>query len=761
MSTDNSNISNNSNSVMVNPTEGEVAFRETPYRGGYSGETQPAVNVVHSSGMTPQVLILLLTCAIKRCWKWAFFLGLILASLGATATWMFYPVKYEATAWIFAYSQVPYTVFQTPEGRGDYANFLATQFARIRSPQLLAEALTDPQLSQVQELHKQKDQIKWLQKNIVVKQQGQSEYFTISYSDARPADALAVATAVTDAYLKRYANETNKRDVQLTTDLLLEKNQYENAVRLQRQALTRLMKEAASKRSEFSSLPGGAAQMQSIRKDYILEEAKLQAMLARYEAAKGFNPENREIPQLVLDNAIRNDPAMLYQQSFIDTLTAKIEARTKTVNPNDDILQNMQVQLREAKEELVALERTLRTTKQRELQENLKMKAQDNLWTFEAEIESQKALVAILAEKMSQETVEVQEGTEEAATIRFLEEEMVRDTQILNKLAERIAVIQAENRSPARVIPDQAPTLPTMPNTENLLPITILVGIGLFGVPFVLGIALEMMKPRLYHVSQVRKAIPEVLIGEIMEPPVAWLHGNTFRKRLARYRETVHNWCTHLLLADPFRHYQTMAVASVAGDDGKTFLAIQIATAMAQMKSGPILLIDGDMRVGRLHLLFGNEESGPGLADVLSFRKGIGEAIVMNEREPNLHLLSAGNLDISPYELLGDGRFRELLDTLSTHYSMILVVVPPITNAAESLIMASSVESVVLCVRQGETVLAAMEDAFRKLVDTGSHVDGIVVKDIPYSHMAGKDGGFSDKIEQIRLAHLLKQSDAY
>ncbi|MDR0337441.1 MAG: CpsD/CapB family tyrosine-protein kinase, partial [Planctomycetaceae bacterium] len=302
-------------------------------------------------------------------------------------------------------------------------------------------------------------------------------------------------------------------------------------------------------------------------------------------------------------------------------------------------------------------------------------------------------------------------------------------------------------------------TIPTKPNNAKQILFATVGALGCLCFPLFLGIAIERLKPRLYHVSQIRRAIPQVILGEIMEPPVAWIHGATFRKRLARYRESVHNWCTHLLLSDPFRNCRTLAVASVAGDDGKTFLAVQVAVAMAQMKSGPVLLIDADMRVGRLHLLFGNEETGIGLADVLSFRNGFGEAVVLNEREPNLHLLSAGQLDVSPYELLGDGRFRELLDTLESHYSLVLVVLPPVANAAESLIMASSTDSVLLCVRQGETILAAMEDVYRKLVSTGSSVDGIVVKDIPYYQMAGKDGGFADKLEQIRLAHLLQYTD--
>jgi len=122
-------------------------------------------------------------------------------------------------------------------------------------------------------------------------------------------------------------------------------------------------------------------------------------------------------------------------------------------------------------------------------------------------------------------------------------------------------------------------------------------------------------------------------------------------------------------------------------------------------------------------------------------------------------------LDVSPYELLGDGRFREMLDSLElgptnpSGYSLIIVVLPPVANAAESLIMASSTDSTLLCVRQRETVLAAMADVYRKLVNTGASVDGIVVKDIPYYQMAGRDGGFADKLEQIRLSHLLQYAE--
>jgi capsular exopolysaccharide synthesis family protein len=390
---------------------------------------------------------------------------------------------------------------------------------------------------------------------------------------------------------------------------------------------------------------------------------------------------------------------------------------------------------------------------------SMKANFEQQIWAKDMEIRSQEILVQNLRKRYSEQISNSERRTVKIVDVSFQQDQLRRINGVLDLLQTRVVGLDTERNAPERIQLKKKAVIPTEPKVKNRLPMAAAGGFVFFFVPIMMGIVIERLKPRLYHVSQIRRGIPTVVIGEIMEPPVAWVHGAKFRKRLARYRESVHNWCTHLLLSHPFNQCKTLSVASVAGDDGKTFLAVQIAVAMAQMKSGPVLLIDADMRVGRLHLLFGNEETGIGLADVLSFRNGFGEAVVLNEREPNLHLLSAGQLDVSPYELLGDGRFRELLDTLESHYSLILVVLPPVANAAESLMMAASTDSTLLCVRQGETVLAAMEDVFRKLNNTGSSVDGIVVKDIPYYQMAGKDGGFADKLEQIRLAHLLQYAD--
>ena len=134
-------------------------------------------------------------CSFER----QYLVAILVSLIGAGLFWLLFPAQYEANAWFFAYSQA--SIHHPPS---EYETFLADQFAMIKSPQLLEEALNDPRLAQVKEFRNQKNPVEWLHKNISIGRAGKSEYFTISYRSSIPEDAQAVVTAVAHAYLERY-----------------------------------------------------------------------------------------------------------------------------------------------------------------------------------------------------------------------------------------------------------------------------------------------------------------------------------------------------------------------------------------------------------------------------------------------------------------------------------------------------------------------------------------------------------------------------
>ena len=724
----------------------------------YARNRAPMIDPIESAKLTPQILVLLVLSGLTRHWKWSVPLGLILGLLAAGLLYLIFPLQYEARATVQIRAQKPQFLFDVQQG-GGYNEFVNTQLALMKSTVVLDKALEDNLVSKLPIILKQRDKRGWLWKNLSVKPEGKSEIVVISIETDTPEASERIVNTVVDCYFNFIDDITRINESTMLTNL-------RQARRTQQQTATSLqeMIRAATKQAASQGAVAGQEGMvaglglgESLLRDLTVADAQLITMNAELKAIENRIAQPNQIPLSVL---VTLNPELADLNGRLVSLEQQRERYAAAVPANSPSprMKSLDAEIKAIQDRIISMSNDANSSETQALMKKFAVQEELNKYYCEQRIQTQKILVEELRKKYTEQLAQSSGRAENVVDVTFNQAQLKRTDKTLETIDDRILAITSESQAPGRI----TPLPPATSSLPSIVKQVMIVGMGaaMFGFfPLFLSIAIERLKPRLYHVSQVRRSIPQVLIGEIMEPPVSWVRGATFRKRLARYRESVHNWCTHLLMSDPFRTCRTLSIASVAGDDGKTFLAVQIAVAMAQMKANEVLLIDGDMRVGRLHLLFGNEEAGIGLADVLSGQHKFGEAMVMNEKEPNLHLLSAGQLDISPYELLGDGRFREFLDMLEQRYSLVIVVLPPVANAAESLIMAASTDSTLLCVRQGETVLAAMEDVYRKLVNTGASVDGIVVKDIPYYQMAGRDGGFADKLEQIRLSHLLQYVD--
>ncbi|MDR2172551.1 MAG: hypothetical protein LBP59_20620 [Planctomycetaceae bacterium] len=742
-----------------------AGFMQQPAE-GISSPRRQIMDGLEMARTTPQILILMLITGLKRNWKWTLPAGIILATITFGILWFMFPIKYEATAWIQIRTNKQ-QIFRTPNENIEYDNFVQTQFALIRSPVIIKKALENPKIAQLACITKEKDRVAWLTNSIKLQRFAKSEYFTLSISTEIAEDAANIVNSIVDAFLNNYITNTKRWNTDLINQLTIEINRQSQTATDLENEIRRKMQEAASKDAVTSSgtnRDGLFAPGESLQRDIYLSESRFASLEAELKMLRDMiDNTDRKVPPAMLEIAINSDPEVIklsQRRLGFEEKLAKIKAKGgEKENNNEKMIADINKAIAAIDADMTRVKLSLAAKKEYEMSIALRAQADSDIYETEKELKREEILLKSLKERYAKQLEDTKERTVNITDVSFQQLQLKRINNILDILHERRIAVTADQTSPSQIELLEQATPPPLPKTKQRIIFASFGAMAFLIFPALFGIVLERSKPRLYHVSQIRRACPDVIIGEIMEPPVAWIQGASFRKRLARYRETVHSWCTHLLLSDPFRTCRTISIASVSSDDGKTFLAVQVAVAMAQMRTGRVLLIDGDMRVGRLHLLFGNEEAGVGLADVLSLRNRVGEAIVMDAKDSNLHFLSAGNLDVSPYELLGDRNFRDLLDFLERDFSLILVVVPPVTHAAESLVMAASTDSVLLCVRQGETVLAAMEDVYRKLVSTGSNVDGIVVKDIPYYQMAGKDGGFADKLEQIRLSHLLQYAD--
>ena len=140
-----------------------------------------------------------------------------------------------------------------------------------------------------------------------------------------------------------------------------------------------------------------------------------------------------------------------------------------------------------------------------------------------------------------------------------------------------------------------------------------------------------------------------------------------------------------------------IAVTSAQPLEGKTTTACNLATVLA-LGGARVLLVDGDMRRPSVHRMFDLDNS-PGLSNVLARQVRPGEAI-RRTSEPNLHVLTAGDLPPNPSELLASDQMTNLLRQAATQtglgsFDWVIIDTPPVLAVTDAVSLASAVSGVV------------------------------------------------------------------
>jgi protein-tyrosine kinase len=164
-----------------------------------------------------------------------------------------------------------------------------------------------------------------------------------------------------------------------------------------------------------------------------------------------------------------------------------------------------------------------------------------------------------------------------------------------------------------------------------------------------------------------------------------------------RFR-TLRSRLFQIAAAEPLR---TVLISSTVPQEGKTFVASNLAQSIVRQAGRKVLLIDSDLRASRLHHTLGTHGQ-PGLSDYLSGEADLTKVMQVGA-ERNLCFIPGGRVMPNPSELLNSERMKSMLKRTAELFDWVILDSPPVIAVHDASSLADLCDGMIFVVRAGYT----------------------------------------------------------
>jgi polysaccharide biosynthesis transport protein len=688
----------------------------------------------------------ILSAVLHRIWI-ALPLGVLLSAAAVAALWYFTEDQYRSAAWLRIRDKPEYIAFPSSEHS---RRFVATQVELMRSPVVLGQVVEMNEVRSLAEFKAiigKEDPVGWIRNRLSVKPIGRSDLYEIAMLTREPETAATVVTSIVTAYMNFNASLSDDQFKRMRELLTEELRFRQRDCELKQERLRELVRESAGKTTGVVEEPGGQtiqgrlALLGSLQRRLV--DAEVQGEILKANIAAFRETLNREIriPDQDLTELVERDARMLAWKQELEVAKEGLTSLSATPSP---IRRKEEARIADLEQKIAQRREELRPRIEQLARDQIDGDRKSELQRLEDELHREQGLVQYFRDRISDERSKHQEQGDLSLEIELARADMAHSQSIRDKISMRISAMETEARAPDRITVMQDAKVPGFPEGTSIAKKLVLVGAFALFFPLGLSTGYELMIRRVYSPSQLRQEIDVDFVGEVAALPVRrrLRSDRAFERQAYILEESVDSLRTALAVTDREDAHRVIVVCSAISGEGKSHLSSQLALSWCRGHAGPVLLIDADMRSPSLHDMF-DIGVQPGLVEVLRGTATLQEAIVTDWGE-GIHLLPAGKLQaLHPDRLIASHRFARLLEVARQHYSRIIIDVPPILSAHETLLIARMADGAILCALRNYSRTKQLQEAGQRLNRAGVNLMGAVVNGTSTKSYVYKYGSYS------------------
>lgn len=166
---------------------------------------------------------------------------------------------------------------------------------------------------------------------------------------------------------------------------------------------------------------------------------------------------------------------------------------------------------------------------------------------------------------------------------------------------------------------------------------------------------------------------------------------------------------------------KVIQICSAMQGDGKTVVALNLATAFAEEKK--VLLVDLDLRRPKVHRAF-RATNENGIVSLASGKVSVEKAV--HSVKYGLDFINAGEKPAYPASFIGSKSMQELFDYFRSVYDVIIVDGPPVLAVSDAFVISKLTDGCVYVVSQSNSEKAATKEGVDALRMQGVNILGCV-----------------------------------